>query len=92
MKVIEIKHTVNIGYKTTYMFRIMFKLRISIINKVPEIVDCSKLHDFYDETYEEIDDTPLMRVIKCQEAQRIKLHKFIMLKVSEKLRCDANFF
>ena len=75
------------------MFRIMLKLRISIINKVPEIVDCSKLHDFYDEDlWPKIDDTPLMRVIKCQEAQRIKLHKFIMLKVSEKLRCDANFF
>ena len=68
------------------MFRIRLKLRISLINKVPEIVDCSKLHDFYDELYEEIRDTNLKKVIECQEAQRIKMHNFIMSKVIEKSR------
>ena len=68
------------------MFRIRLKLRISLINKVPEIVDCSKLHDFYDELYEEIRDKNLKKVIECQEAQRIKMHNFIMSKVIEKSR------
>ena len=74
------------------MVRVKLKMRISSINKVPEIVDCFKLYPFYSEYHDGIYAPDLMKYAECQEAQKLKMHKFLMSKVMVNLRRDASFF
>ena len=59
--------------KILYVFRIRLKLRISLINKIPEIRDCSKFYGFNDDN--------LKKIIECQEAQKIMIYNYFMSKV-----------
>ena len=55
------------------MFRIRLKLRISLIDKIPEIIDCSKFYGF--------NDGNLKKIIECQEAQKIMIYNYFMSQV-----------